>query len=182
MELELRHLAPYLPYGLMVQLSQKGIFNLDEEFPQPHNEICEITNILKCNNEWQVEISDVAGNDSFGLIDLEEIIPLLLPMSDLYKEIEGVVGIVELAKIEHPCSTYHILRNKVVEVAGDNQNSLSFKYDLDENYFVNSNFDCDDEYYPIMYQLDLFAYLFEHHYDIYGLIDKGLAIDKTKIK
>lgn len=119
-----------------------------------------IENLVKSIRQWK---------DDFKLI--------LKPLPDLYKEIDGKVGIVELAKIEHPCSSYHILRHKVVEVAGDDQSSMSFKYDLDENYFINSNFDCDDENYPIMYQLDLFTYLFSHHYDVFGLIDKGLAID-----
>ncbi len=33
----------------------------------------------------------------------------------------------------------------------------------------------------IAYQIDLFDYLFSHHYDVYGLIDKGLAIDKRSV-
>lgn len=171
MELELKHLAPYLPYGLKVQHE-----SIDEDV----TEICNIESIsLDC-------ITFDNGCDFYfddSEYDNPIIKPLLLPMSSVYTEMEdGTVPIVELAKIEHPCSIYHILRNKVVEVAGDNQNSMSFKYDLDDNYFINSNFDCDDEYYPIMYQLDLFTYLFSHHFDVFSLIPQNLALDKTKIK
>lgn len=179
MELELKHLAPYLPYGLMVQLSQKGIFNLDEEFPQPHNEICEITNILKCNNEWQVEISEVAGDDSFGLIDLDEIIPLLLPMSSLYTEMEdGKVPAIELAKIANPKTTWTLQPDCNFPLSNIGE---LFAWTIDENefYFHLEWKDYSKHYFN---QLGCFQYLFENHFDIYGLIDKGLAIDKTKIK
>lgn len=168
-KLEIKHIAPYLPYGLKVQHE-----SIDEDV----TEICNIESLsLDCvtfDNGCDFYFDDSEYDNPI-------IKPLLRPLSDLYKEINGVVGIIELAKIEHPCSAYHILRSKVVEVAGDNQSSMSFKYDLEDNYFINSNFDCDDEYYPIMYQLDLFTYLFHHHYDIFGLIDKGLAIDLNSI-
>lgn len=166
-KLQINHIAPYLPYGLKCQidLGQNEIIVTDSWG-------------LKTGSDYPASYYNEGKR--YGLM-LSQIKPLLRPLSDLYKEIDGEVGIVELAKIEHPCSTYHILRNRVVEVAGDNQSSMSFKYDLEDNYFVNSNFDCDDEYYPIMYQLDLFTYLFEHHYDVFGLIDKGLAIDLNSI-
>lgn len=160
MELELKHLAPYLPYGLMVQLSQKGIFNLDEEFPQPHNEICEITNILKCNNEWQVEISEVAGDDSFGLIDLDEIIPLLLPMSSLY------------TKITHNGKTF-IPQKELDWGSWNDEIGYIVSSEYGENPRVAINvLDFIDDYYKLL----------EWHFDVFGLIDKGLALDKTKIK
>ncbi len=155
MKLELKHIAPYLPYGVGVEYKR----NI---YPKETTHSVLSINMLRLCDLSPLKFS---------------IKPPLRPLSDLYKEIDGVVGIVELAKIEHPCSSYHILRHKVVEVACDDQSSMSFKYDPDENYFINSNFDCDDENYPIMYQLDLFTYLFSHHYDVFGLIDKGLAID-----
>lgn len=181
MKLELKYLAPYLPYGLKVQTSWSidgfgglctskvvGLYR-DELLLEPHT-------ILHKHIPYRISIDRTSLDDP-------DTKPILLPMSSLYTEMEdGTVPIVELAKIEHSCSVYHILRNKVVEVAGDNQDSMSFKYDLDDNYFINSNFDCDYEYYPIMYQLDLFTYLFSNHFDVWNLIDKGLALDKTKIK
>ena len=191
MELELKHLAPYLPYGLKVQLSQKGIFNLDEEFPQPHNEICEITNILKFNNEWQVEISEVAGDDSFGLIDIDEIMPLLLPMSSLYTEMEdGTVHIVELAKItgwltiqdwevSHKI-VYGLFTCGVRWFDEEDEKYYVFSWDEVNGFGMHEKPSRDIHFVPN--QLKLFTYLFEHHFDIFGLIDKGLALDKTKIK
>lgn len=189
MKLNITHLAPYLPYGLKVQLSQKGIFNLDEEFPQPHNEICEITNILKCNNEWQVEISEVVGDDSFGLIDLDEIVPILLPMSSLYTEMEdGTVPIVELAKI-HDTDFDDTEDVKVTPLTGWstmghvdywNNDGIECRFGLFNSFqagYINPT-----RHRFVSNQLSLFTYLFSHHFDVFSLIDKGLAIDKTKIK
>lgn len=197
--LNIKHIAPHLPYGLKVQLSQKGIFNLDEEFPQPHNEICEITNILKCNNEWQVEISDVAGNDSFGLIDLDEIMPLLFPMSSLYTEMED--GKVPM-KVIGEMFEYDL--KKYVDNDGDifygfelTDTSIPHKVPMEDReiyfiyfdtqsrwfYMVNQFLEVDSDCDHIPFSLEVADYLDSLHCDWrYGLIDKGLALDKTKIK
>lgn len=199
MELELKHFAPHLPYGLKVQLSQKGVFNLDEEFPQPHNEICEITNILKCNNEWQVEISEVAGDDSFGLIDLDEIIPLLLPMSSLYTEMEdGNVPMKVIGEmLEYDLKKYTYDDGDVFYGFDLTDTSIPYKVPMEDreiyliyfdtqcNWFkmVNQFLDVDSDCEHIPFSLEVADYLDSLHFDWrYGLIDKGLAIDKTKIK
>lgn len=73
--------------GLKVRLNQKGKFNLDEEYPQPHDEVCEITQIINCGDHFEYEISD--GNVSYGFIEEDEFDIIARPLSDLTKEIDG---------------------------------------------------------------------------------------------
>lgn len=138
MKLELKHLAPYLPYGLKVIISyhqEKGVMNLSK------------LSKYKC---WL---------DNGGSIHLwqeqyiDKIKPILRPLSDLTKE------------IEHN-------REKFVP---------SKKYDLiqDEDgdwcevlhaYYGES---------PIAHVMitSFNWWLFEYHFDVFGLIEKNLAID-----
>lgn len=76
-KLELKHIAPYLPYGLKVEFNRK-IY--------PKKRECQVLtiNTLRLCEEAPSKFS---------------IKPLLRPLSDLYKEIDGVVGIVEIAKM-----------------------------------------------------------------------------------
>lgn len=74
-----------LPHGIKVMLNQMGKFNLDEEYPQPHNEICDIVNILT-EEPFEYEISD--GKMSYGFIEENEFDLILRPLSDINKEIE----------------------------------------------------------------------------------------------
>lgn len=178
-KLQINHIAPYLPYGLKCQLNRLGVFNLDEEYPIPHNDICEITNLVKVGNDWEVEISG-SGDCSFGMIGLDEIEIFLRPMSSLYKEIDGEVGIVELFKMlcteDDPYESFHIrLMVDCLEIR-DNE-ALFYFQDGAFRYTVKDEL---DGFIPN--QLTLFTYLFQHHYDVFGLIDKGLAIDLNKNK
>lgn len=158
-KLELKHIAPYLPYGL------KWKFD-GEDFTH------DIVGLDITNRGVKL----VSPYNDYGDCEISSGKPLLLPMSSLYKEIDGKVGIVDLAKI-----------------------SADFKWKLGRFY-------CDGEYIDVaecrygvfLYnksnrvfelcniyglcgvapnQLDLFTYLFQHHYDVFSLIDKGLAID-----
>lgn len=157
-QLKLSHIAPYLPYGLKVEHERK----------------------IHPRSKFVVELSLSLLDSCIKFTQKHTIKPLLHPLSDLYKEIDGKVGIVDLAKI-----------------------SADFKWKLGRFY-------CDGEYIDVaecrygvfLYnksnrvfelcniyglcgvapnQLDLFTYLFQHHYDVFSLIDKGLAIDLNSI-
>lgn len=185
-KLQINHIAPYLPYGLKYQLNRLGVFNLDEEYPIPHNDICEITNLVKVGNDWEVEISG-SGDCLFGMIGLDEIEIFLRPLSDLYKEIDGEVGIVKLAKI-HDTDFDDTEDVKVTPLTG-----WSTMGHVD--YWNNDGIECRFGWFNsfqagyinptrhrfVSNQLDLFTYLFQHHYDVFSLIDKGLAIDLNSI-
>jgi len=122
MKLELKHLAPYLPYGLKIA-------NIG-------------TNIIR---EFTYELqtpSDIKRKVSIQLLLSTNHInkPILRPLSDLMEEIEG--------------------KEALIYIIGSNTISQGVK---------------NLPYYKIVI-------LLKNHYDIFGLIEKGLAIDINTIK
>lgn len=157
-QLELNHIAPYLPYGLKCQIDLG------------QNEIIVTENWgLKTGSDYPASYYNEGKR--YGLM-LSQIKPLLRHLSDLYKEIEGVVGIVDLAKIAFPNYEWVLRSDRAVRLDAQTE---YFEYDGD--FLAGDGWD----YYQIPNQLDLFTYLFQYHYDIFGLIDKGLAIDLNSI-
>lgn len=172
MKLELKHICGYLPYGL------KAITTC-VSYKNPSVGIVDYWSI---HGNVENEISILADH-GYYLCEIKDCKPILRPMSDLYKEIDGAVHIVELAKIA---------TSKTLSDKGDWE--LGNEYDWFGNAFrvVRNSFSLAIFYYHEKTQsfhfssngveihasrLRLFNYLFEHHFDIYGLIDKGLAID-----
>lgn len=177
-KLQLKHISPYLPYGLKCQLKRLGVFNLDEEYPIQHNDICEITNLVKINNDWEVEISG-SGDCSFGLIGLDEIDVFLRPLSDLYKEIDGKVGIVEIARDMGLKFNRYDLGSSCVDLYLIDRKGKKSRFWYDG--FKTSDFCLTIYGYGKINQLIGFTYLFSHHYDVFSLISQNLAIDKNSI-
>jgi hypothetical protein len=126
MKLELKHLAPYLPYGLMCQLTDQS----------------------------KIKVAKLCGaytDNSYAFFDTVEsehgyskIKPILRPLSDL-----TLIG----EKGEHLFFPSHQL----------------IKH-LENNQDI---FNCDYN------EID---YLIRNHFDVFGLIEKGLAIDINKLK
>jgi len=163
-KLELKHLAPYLPYGLKMiapHSRRKGGFY--------HSPI-----LLKSHNiSYAIRYK-----------------PILHPLSDLIKEIEvggeRIVPIVELAKI----SDSDFLK---IDSLKSNYGLFGVKYyDTDDNICVfayhSNNHSFAESYFSeniisiSLHQLELFQKLFEWHFDVFGLIENGLAIDANSLK
>jgi len=88
-KLELKHIAHYLPYGLECILSHTGIFNLDNEFGTPPQALMPMKIINLCIfDRIEIELHSKKTNWGVGFIELDEIKPILRPLSDLAKEIE----------------------------------------------------------------------------------------------
>ena len=133
MKLQLKHLSPYLPYGL------KAIYNEENE----ENTVVTIlgTCILDKERHYQIKFKD----GIVGLFIANDIKPILRPLSDFYESVEGVSF---SNMITHG---YHN------------------EFWWDENFNVNQ----------LMYH-DL-QLLLSKHCDVFGLIEKGLAIDINTI-
>lgn len=164
MKLELTHLSPYLPYGLKFEYKN------------------EIYKAVGLNTDYHptVEVridDDVARYASIKIVDIK---PLLLPMSSLYTEMEdGTIPIVELAKIACPKSNWRLRDSSYYPT---DSNKRLFIFDTTKECFVIEYESERGRSYIFVNQLDLFTYLFSHHFDVFSLVDNGLAIDKTKIK
>ena len=112
MKLELKHLAPYLPYGLKILSKYK-------------NDVEGIVYLMGIEN-----IETIITHDSRK--------PILRPLSDLTIEFKDDFRFTERAITIHKYGLNHWLKG------------LRF---------------------------DIVEFLFENHFDVFGLIEKGLAID-----
>ena len=194
--LELKHLSPYLPYGLRAintfkeKVEVLGIQNGNES----------VSNVL-----WLFRHSN--GDYLKGY--LYDCKPVLRPLSDLTKEIEvngeRFVPMIKLLYL-YETNFFH-KEGKFKHVVFDINSIISCKHEKYEsikredfivNFPINTSnmgvliysFTYDPELRRFSYrddtnrrplclafQLDLFEKLFEWYFDVFGLIEKGLAID-----
>lgn len=174
MKLELKHLAPYLPYRLKVYHEDNSAERMEYELradivrkygqkPLPFERIAE----LQILNTDQV-------------VSRRKFKPILHPFSDLTKEIEHrgerFVPLVELAKIAFQKADKHNSVYGYIDIGHDYSFHLDRKemsFDCRKGYDGNN---WDSNYY-VPNQLQLFQKLFEWHFDLFELIEQGLAID-----
>lgn len=144
-KLELKDVAGYLPYGL----------------------ICVVNKWCKPQRLVSLTTNGVCFFRKIGVADmcLDDIKPILRPMSDIRKEI-----IVEGYNNDNPFTPSIILAKSFPDTDGD------YSY-CDEDYIIPA--DCYLSYEDIASSIDL---LNQWHFDYRGLIQKGLAIDINTIK
>lgn len=115
--------------------------------------------------------------------------PLLLPLSALYEEIDGEIGIVQLIHISSGADTPDIKKSRVVKIGSNYKVLYNSILDIKDIWY-SASLEYNEGKWSYYWegeltefnQLALFDYLFSHHYDPYGFIDKGLAIDKRSVK
>jgi hypothetical protein len=140
MKLELKHLAPYLPYELKI-LNGKEY---------------DIVNGI----DNKTVISLFRGHlENFTTI--ENVKPILRPLSDLSKviNIDGDSFI-----------PIYLLKNIRYEFESD----LSFGFDPQSDGYTCH---CSSQYLEFSEYYEINSKLFEWHFDVFGLIETGLAID-----
>jgi hypothetical protein len=109
-----------------------------------------------------------------------EFKPILRPMTDLTKEIEiGGEKIITIEKLRE-------LFLETVEYK-DGDTSLSRTLIYDDGFKVHSqdyHYSCDgiEEGYEDVSDFEIYQKLFEWHFDVFGLIEKGLAVDINTFK
>jgi hypothetical protein len=122
MKLELKHLSPYLPYGLSISCEHE-ILTLDG-----------------------LDVNGDIYNCDTGEIPIECIKPILRPLSDLSN------------------------KKQIAEFY------MSFKEHLKRIYPSETN-----GLNPATWSRRSVEWLLENHFDVFGLIENGLAIDKNTI-
>lgn len=164
-KLTLKKLVGYLPYGLKAYCNE-DIHDVTLEDEMDGYSIC-VRDVLENNHKL-----------------------VLRTLSNLTKEItqngETFVPIFKLAEIAMPDLSWKELRNKSIN---ENLNIAEFDFpqspDIVFGTSVNSGGKKTTDFYgTIAYeligidnQLQLFQKLYEWHFDIHGLIEKGKAID-----
>jgi len=186
MKIELKHLAPYLPYGLMIDIS---------------NYKCDYVGIKRAEANGYYFIGDelhITYNGGHTGKDIGIFKPILRPMSDLVKEINGIVPFEKIASIEAPCISGAIdkIRKITAFTRGLSFNShqlgVYYKYEsvqVEITLFKGAIFhkkvtDGNDSWvfsyfhnYP-----GILEFLYSMHFDVFGLIPTGLAIDINTLK
>jgi len=147
--LELKHLAPYLPYGLRIDISyyndEDDDYKVSGSYDYP---IVTGVDIRFDNLVCYYSRSSSYGIDITQEYAMEHIKPILRPLSDLTKEIE-VNG------------EKFVPKDKLF--LGD-KSWINFKSSI-KKYALHC------EPYWIIQKL------YEWHFDVFGLIEEGLAID-----
>ena len=147
MKLELKHLAPYLPYGLKILEIRRGNFSNSENIAE----------------QYQMHVGNINGLLNGKIYRVVSRKPILRPLSDLTKEVEG----------DEAKNTYVVLFREYL-----------LTHDMIRHY------DCDpfldrllEDQLPIelccIYGLE---WLLKNHFDINNLIEKGLAIDINNLE
>ena len=143
MKLELKHLAPYLPYGLRLR--------------QP---------VLR--RGFRTRLMTV--NNILDTIERQDIIkPILRPLSDLSKDINIDGNKINPLKI---ILKHHEFYNSIKFIQYDNDSYIEMK----GHAMITEVYSVDDS--PLKIAEKLFAW----HFDVFGLIEKGLAIDINTLK
>jgi hypothetical protein len=174
MKLELSNITPYLPYNLKCEyigiINGKDLSEQDKAFKKDgmpfdfniepitgikHGELKEI---LIFKNYWRAYI----GNKGRALKSFHngfDFKPVLRPMNDIFKWMPDTeISFYSFAKHE-------------------------FNVDLDSDFSFEF-----ETYHASIYRIDLHRilsainFLFEHHFDVFGLIEQGLAIDLNTLK
>lgn len=140
MNLELKHLSPYLPYGLKLQ------FIIREEVVRTGV----MTRLLNYSHETHPERVAIDNYDSEHIWMFK---PILRPMSDINSTIETKDGDKNFASL------------------------LDLIKDEDGDWCEIVYVDQCESPFVLSLVTGVNWWMFENHFDVFGLIDAGLAID-----
>jgi hypothetical protein len=179
MELEIKHLATYLPYGLKLQYVVR--------------EKVEKTGIIKSisHNEDETHPTRVSISAMYNEEHIWMFKPILRPLSDLTKEIEyngeKFVPLFELFKL---INDYHLVdfdinySEKNISFQIDDNwnhimtfNDIDLQFGYDENDFI---FHLTESFmnYSFNY-IQMHEKLYEWKFDVFNLIENGLSVAVT---
>lgn len=163
MKLELKHITPYLPYDLQV----------------------------KCyDNVWSVEgfrkgVSLFLMDDSvLTSADLSDVKPILRPLSSMSKkEAYDLLSLVVFdLTVDIEDMENLIIKRDLNEIIIKCTFKNSIYYDTLFSLYISgerilyTSTDNDGEE-PLLTSYSMYEHLFSNHFDVFGLIDRGLAIE-----
>lgn len=188
MKLELKHISPYLPYGLKGNLENLEFYDtvINKELYRVETGKTEASNIS--------DVYVIVGSTEAEVQDFK---PILRPLSDLTKEIEHngekFVPLIKLFKLSRGSYEINIKHYSImssewikIEMLGHRDYHLriiSIESDvrLDKGYSFecfSTDLRCDDKKIEFVQNHNLlFQKLYEWHFDVFGLIEQGLAIN-----
>lgn len=167
MKIELKHLAPYLPY----RLNCYGQGEVIEGTESDENPIPKLLTIIGLDANWvTVEGIRITVDES---IMIEDCMPILRPLSDLTKEIcHDNKNFTPIKSLQF--SESEIIVTEYRSNLNEKANTITITYklmgDVFTDFIVNRDTVENTDYKYV-------KLLLEWHFDIFGLIEQGLAID-----
>ena len=152
MRLELKHLAPYLPYGLSFSVNLKDV---RDNFPDE----------LRTLKLAEISI-DLA---------LKKGKPILRPLSSMMMGEAYELGILLISEADMEDKEIGIGEMTLMGVAYP---TIVYKDKEDEEYSVTIQFSSIGISGIDLIPYEAYEWLFKHHFDVFGLINKGLATKK----
>lgn len=153
-KLEFKDIARYMPYGLIRMSINTNV--------HAHSSNIDLTKFKQLGIESNV------------------FLPILRPISDLYKKIthngKKMIPIIELAKISKKKEEWELYIANEIKGAVNKEYVFSFTCG---QFVLYDTIDADIE---AIRQTDLFDWLDEHLFDYRGLIDAGLAVDVNTLE
>jgi len=150
-KLELKHIAPYLPYSL------KGCEYVFKESPK-HTRIYQLNSVNTQENETFIW-DEINGKSC--RIDCK---PILIPLVDLLNDEDTIQEIYNTSWI---AGQHGFVRSKEVIAIISHEDGSNLNIWLNKPH-------CNMEWVNEI--------LYKYHYDLKGLIEKGLAIDKNTLE
>lgn len=141
MKLELKHLAPYLPYKLKMKCPQR--------FRPNYKESTGVYGVVYLTGDLYADIENNTFNEAVFL-------PILKPMEEVEIYFEALCG-----NLEHQDVTDYFDADFLEER----------NVEINEIQYLNA------EVLPY----GTISVLLKHHFDIFGLINKGLAVSEYEI-
>lgn len=167
MELGLKHLAPYLPHGLDTEYN---LISVDPNYP----------------NEFRTK----KLNENTISFCLKYCKPILRPLSDLTKEIKHKGNVfIPLEKISEDFTSEIDFIDvdralwQVMNPYGTIDYSLWFEtINIGDESIIIEHLNCNGKDNQNIITYRRYFQLCKWHFDVFGLIEKGLAIDINDIK
>lgn len=170
-QLTMWRLSPYLPYKLSMGYYETWSPNFIEIEPKLTLFIGELIELSQETNNAEVWVND--GRRNFRVTSrLNSFKPILRPLSDLTKE------------IEHEGEKFDV-EEMLNDMWGGCETFYSFKgVELSEDTYTTPDAKHQKKVYPNTrcYPYYIFETLLKWHFDVFGLIEKGLAIDINTLK
>ncbi|MDR0692565.1 MAG: hypothetical protein LBF69_05965 [Prevotellaceae bacterium] len=167
--LELKDIAGYLPHKLLV-------------FKCKDNSLLyEVSGIQMWDNVIILVDYYIDNKFDTDAFNLSKVIPILRPLSDLYRPIthngEEIIPIVECAKISFPNINWNFIHKYAYFEMGKSKWGY---FEYIEHFRPGFSISFNNGYVENYYQL--FDYLHALKIDYRGLIDEGLAVDANKLE
>jgi len=160
-KLELKHLAPYLPFKL--NLYWNTVEDNQEMWTQNIDKVLEFVNREKSQNKrW---------------------FPILNPLSNLSQNRDLIISLTKLiCDIHNDDMDEHFTIKDSGLIQVNTGWDIVFKILYKGSEISFQKYDTWNHCYkPTINTLKAFNLLFKNHYDVFGLIPKGLAIDKNTL-